>query len=344
MERHGAARAKTTLRKMPNTPSRPDVESRNFSRYMLIVRESALRAAHDDLHAALNVSTRRWDEARRESLLDGPRTASSIRRTLSLSWPLILRSALAGNADSSRIASYSADRIGYRIPDETMLAAIRMAAVANKGAVPTANAYDEYVQAFERRRKRKYGVEMGLPASCAVTNRFRSWEAACACAGFGRPERAMRGEKVPAYESLVECVSEVGVVPPREWLARWCLNRGIRSTYCGMQWDEIVERARVECEKRGSDWPRQARYGDLTPLREMRATPSAVKTLTASSREDALQSLRRYVESLESSQRPRTKHYQHVTTADPSLDLRTLNSVLKYGRFQELIAEAIKTS
>jgi hypothetical protein len=225
-----------------------------------------------------------------------------------------------------------------------MLAAIRMAAVANKGSVPTANAYDECVQAFERRRKRQYGVEMGLPTSDAVRKRFRSWETACAFAGFGPPERVTRGEKVPAFESLVECVSEVGFVPPREWLARWCQIRGVRSTYCGLEWDEIVELARAEYEKRGSAWPPRAKRGNLIPLREMRVTQSAVQSLTASSRADALESLRRYLKSLDSGQRPKTKHYQHVTTTEPFLDLRTLKSVLVYGRFQELIAEAIKTS
>jgi hypothetical protein len=344
VESRGAERAEITLMNTLLTPSRPDVETRSFASYMLIVRESALYAADDDLVVALSISTRRWDEARRKSLLEGPMTASSICRTIRLSWSLTLRSALTDSADSSRIASYSAQRIGYRIPDETMLAAIRMVAGANKGVAPTAIAYDEYVQGFERRRERQYGVEMGLPSSSTIINRFSTWESACGFAGFGDPKRATRGEQIPAYESLVECVSEVGFVPAREWLARWCQIRGIRSTYCGLEWHEIVGLARAEYEKSGRTWPRRARRGDLVPLREMRATPSAVKSLGALDRDDALESLRRYVATLDSGQRPRTKHYQQLTTAEPGLELCALNSVLKYGRFQDLIAEAIKTS
>ena len=139
-------------------------------------------------------------------------------------------------------------------------------------------------------------------------------------------------------------MSEVGFEPPRQWLARWCQIRGIRSTYCGLEWDEIIELARVEYESRGRVWPRRAKRGDLAPLREMSNTPSTVESLTASSREDAVESLRRFLASLNSGQRPTTKHYQYLTTAEPLLDLRSINSVLKYGRFQELIAEAIRIS
>jgi len=288
------------------------------------------------------VSTREWDEGRAVAGRTDLPTASTIRRRLGISWPLVLRLAFTAPAKRSRVLGNHTQRPAFKGDDETILSGLRL--IAHRVQAPLDRlTYDVERVKVDVQRARRGRAPLNLPHSDTVVKRLKSWKNACEQAGVeparssGPPARRAR----PAVETLDDFISETGLLPYRKWFERWCKANDIPLGRDARRWHELVALVRELRAARGDETPL-----DPTPLASLPPIPTVERIgrdrrrrPKRRTREEAIASLRRYrAKHLAPGQEPRQKHYYACAKKDR--ELLAGSTLIKHGRFQDLCREA----